>query len=30
MQDWKDTVAHILAMQILVAAVLVDRWAAGE
>ena len=30
MEDFRETVGHILIMQLLVAAVIVDRWSAGE
>ena len=30
MKAWKETISHILVMQMLVAAVLVDRWASEE
>lgn len=30
MKDWKEAVTHILTMQLLVAAVLVDRWASED
>jgi hypothetical protein len=29
MKDWKDAIAHVVVMQMLVTAMLVDRWA-GE
>jgi len=30
MKDWKEGLAHIVVMQMLVVAVLVDRWAGDE
>jgi len=30
MKDWKETIAHIVLMQMLVVTVLVDRWADEE
>jgi hypothetical protein len=30
MKDWKDAIAHVLVMQMLVTAMLVDRWAGEE
>jgi hypothetical protein len=30
MKDWKESIAHVLLMQMLVVTVLVDRWASEE
>jgi hypothetical protein len=30
MKDWKDAIAHVVVMQMLVTAILVDRWAGEE
>lgn len=30
MKDWKESIAHIVLMQMLVVTVLVDRWACEE
>ncbi len=30
MKDWKESIAHVLTMQMLVVTVLVDRWASEE
>ena len=30
MKDWKESIAHVLIMQLLVVTVLVDRWASEE
>lgn len=30
MKDWKESIAHVLIMQMLVVTVLVDRWANEE
>jgi hypothetical protein len=30
MTDWKDAIAHVVVMQMLVTAILVDRWAGEE
>jgi hypothetical protein len=30
MKDWKESIAHVLIMQMLVVTVLVDRWASEE
>ena len=30
MKDWKESIAHIVIMQLLVVTVLVDRWAGEE
>jgi hypothetical protein len=30
MKDWKDAIAHVLVMQMLVTAMLVDRWVGEE
>jgi hypothetical protein len=30
MKDWKDAIAHVVVMQMLVTAMLVDRWAGEE
>ncbi len=30
MKDFREAMGHILVMQLLVAAVIVDRWAAGD
>jgi hypothetical protein len=30
MKDFREAVGHILVMQLLVAAVIVDRWSAGD
>ena len=30
MKDWKESIAHVVLMQMLVVTVLVDRWASEE
>jgi hypothetical protein len=30
MKDWKDAIAYVVVMQMLVTAMLVDRWAGEE
>ena len=30
MKDWKESIAHVLIMQMLVVTVLIDRWANEE
>jgi len=30
MKDWKESIAHVLMMQLLVVTVLIDRWASEE
>ena len=30
MKNWKDAIAHVLVMQMLVTAILIDRWAGEE
>jgi hypothetical protein len=30
MKDWKESIAHVLIMQMLVVTVLIDRWASEE
>ena len=30
MKDWKESIAHVLLMQMLVVTVLVDRWVSEE
>ena len=30
MKDWKESIAHVLIMQMLVVTILVDRWASED